>query len=53
MVTSLDVITGAGSHASLAVAVPVCVGVVADVQSMIVSGGQTITGLMVSWTVII
>jgi hypothetical protein len=52
-VTSLEVITGAGSQLSVAVADPVNVGVVPDVQSITVSTGQTITGRIVSWTVMI
>ena len=53
VVTSLELNAGAGSQLSVAVAFPVKAGPVPDVQSISVSAGQTITGLMVSLTMIV
>ena len=52
-VTSLELTVGIGSQLSVAVAIPVKAGAVPVVQSMMVSAGHVITGLMVSCTVMV
>jgi hypothetical protein len=49
-VTSLNVISGAGSQLSVAVAVPVFAGKVLAVHCIVMLGGQVITGGISSWT---
>ena len=52
-VTSLWVITGVPPQLSVAVAVPVLLGLVEAVQSMLVLAGQLIEGAVVSLTVMV